>query len=139
MKVLLFVFLAGFVFFGCNRNKNQAENQARVIDYDFTYADFDQISAATFEMIIEPEKYRDTTVKIAGQFKTEIHEGKRIYAVQVQDEDGCCPAGMSFIPPENLMYPEDFPKQDQYLMVTGILKTTESDDELVYFADDLEF
>ena len=109
------------------------------IDLDLTNMNYNMISSITFEMLIEPEKYVEKTVKIKGKFYTEIYEEQRYYSVIIWDATQCCPAGMDFIPPDNMKYPDSFPSQEEIITVTGRLKEASADGNLLFYADKVEF
>ncbi|MBO4532906.1 MAG: hypothetical protein J5726_04325 [Treponema sp.] len=148
MKKLLFVTIAALLIFSCK--KNQVVSQEPVvqtepvvaepkIDYDLSNMNYNMISSITFEMLIEPQKYADKTVKISGQFYTEVEEDIRYYSVIIWDATLCCPAGMDFIPPDTMSFPEDFPPQESQITVTGILRENAEDGNLLFYADSVEF
>ena len=108
------------------------------IDLDLSSMNYNMISSITFEMLIEPQKYVDKSVKISGECHTEMYEGTRYYSVIVWDATQCCPAGLDFIPPEAFQFPDDFPQDGEKITVTGkMLEDTESG-ELLYVASSIE-
>ena len=115
------------------------------INYDLTKMNYNMISSLLFDFIINPKKYAGKSVKIDGQFETSVHENKRYFAVIKWDVTGCCPAGLDFIPPEDLNFPEDFPEKGTAVTVTGILQYTEDEEtddtvpgELQFIAYDMQ-
>lgn len=152
MKKVLFVLLIFSVVLisSCSKNKTaviektQPESEpkqepAPKIDYDLTNMGYNMLSGITFEMLIEPEKYVDKTVKISGQFYTEVEEGIRYYSVIIWDATLCCPAGMDFIPPETMQFPDDFPTAETQITVTGILRENVEEGNLLFYANKVEF
>ena len=152
MKKVLFVLLIFSVVLisSCSKNKTavieetQPESEpkqepAPKIDYDLTNMGYNMLSGITFEMLIEPEKYVDKTVKISGQFYTEVEEGIRYYSVIIWDATLCCPAGMDFIPPETMQFPDDFPTEETQITVTGILRENVEEGNLLFYANKVEF
>ncbi len=150
MKKNLIAFSAILIILitGCSKNKaapvqeapsEPAPAPAPKIDYDLSNMGYNMLSGITFEMLIEPEKYVDKTVKISGQFYTEVEEGIRYYSVIIWDATLCCPAGMDFIPPESMQFPDDFPEQESQITVTGILRENAKDGNLLFYADKVEF
>ena len=109
------------------------------IDFDLSNMNYNMISSITFEMLIEPEKYTDKSVKISGQFYTEVEEEVRYYSVIIWDATLCCPAGMDFIPPSTMKFPDDFPPQETQITVTGTLRENPEDGNLLFYADKVEF
>ena len=92
------------------------------IDLDFTKMNYNMASSIMFEMLIEPEKYIDKTVKISGQLETSIYEGNRYFSVINWDLTGCCPSGLNFIPPASMIYPDNFPESSSLITVIGTMK-----------------
>ena len=108
------------------------------IDYDLSNMNYNMVSAITFEMLVEPEKYVDKSVKISGQFYSEVYEEKRYYSVIVWDATLCCPAGLDFIPPQGFDFPDDFPELEQNITVTGKMSEDAESGELVFVASSIE-
>lgn len=92
------------------------------IDLDFTKMNYNMASSVMFEMMIEPEKYIDKTIKINGQFETSIYEENRYFAIINWDLTGCCPTGLNFIPPDSMIYPYSFPSNSSNITVIGTMK-----------------
>ena len=109
------------------------------IDFDLSNMNYNMISSITFEMLIEPEKYTDKTVKISGQFYTEVEKEVRYYSAIIWDATLCCPAGMDFIPPSTMKFPDDFPPEETQITVTGTLREKPEDGNLLFYANKVEF
>lgn len=92
------------------------------INFDFTKMNYNMACGIIFDMMIDPENYKNKTVKIKGQFATEVHEGNRMFAVIIWDSGGCCPTGLGIVPLEGKKYPDDFPKEGSEITVTGTLE-----------------
>ena len=92
------------------------------INFDFTKMNYNMATGIVFDMMIDPETYKNKTAKIKGQFTTEVHEGNRMFAVIVWDSGGCCPTGLGIVPLEEKKYPDDFPKEGSEVTVTGTLE-----------------
>ena len=149
-NLVMFFTLTCFLAFSCSKNKEtdavtQEKNDTVIqeesipkIDYDLTGMNYNMLSAITFEMLIEPEKYADKTVKISGQFYTEVENDIRYYSVIIWDATLCCPAGMDFIPPSTMTFPDDFPAEENQITVTGILKENAQDGNLLFYAEKVE-
>ena len=110
------------------------------IDLDFTKMNYNMASSIMFEMLVEPEKYIEKTVKIEGQFETSVYEGNRYFSVVNWDLTGCCPSGLNFIPPDSMEYPVDFPESSSLITVKGIMKEAFNgeDNQLYFFATNFE-
>ena len=154
VQAVLICLFAAIVFTACSKNKSREPEQTTTpeqaastgpepapvkIDYDLSNMNYNMVSSITFEMLVEPEKYTDKTVKISGQFYTEVEEGIRYYSVIIWDATLCCPAGMDFIPPASMQFPDDFPPEESQITVTGILRENPEDGNLLFYADKVEF
>lgn len=122
-----------------DRNKlpeNPLKEVPEKIDLDFTKMNYNMASSIMFEMMVEPEKYIDKNVKINGQFHTSVHEGTRYFAVINWDLTGCCPTGLNFIPPDNMVFPYFFPEGGSIITVTGTMKLASDgeNEQLCFFA-----
>lgn len=117
---------------------NPYKDVPKKIDLDFTKMNYNMASSVIFEMLIEPEKYLNKTVKIDGQFETSVYEGNRYFAVINWDLTGCCPSGLNFIPPDSMIYPYDFPEAGAFVTVTGAMKEAFNgkSNELYFFMED---
>ena len=130
LVALLFVFSVSVFsedFFSVNRQKQVSPSSK--VALDFTKMNYNIASGVIFDMMIAPQKYKDKTMKIHGQFYTEVHNDKRIFAILIWDLTGCCPTGMTIVPLSSMKYPADFPKQDEYVTVVGTLELLEMDGE----------
>ena len=94
-------------------------------DYDLSKMNYNMATAVVFDMMVSPGDYENKSVKITGQFASEIHEGERLYAVIMWDATGCCPTGLTVVPLEGKKYPQDFPKEGSQVTVTGKMKSIE--------------
>ena len=147
MKKYLIFLAAIFLCVSCGYSKNKAAKTtkesapASKIDFDMRNLNYNMVSAITFEMLVDPQKYDGKTAAISGQFYSEVYEGTRYYSVIVWDATLCCPAGMDFIPPEGLSYPKDFPQDEQKITVYGTLELEDTTDgsQLYFIADKIEF
>ncbi|MBR6913935.1 MAG: hypothetical protein IKN34_09075 [Treponema sp.] len=103
------------------------------INYDFTKLNYNIASGLLFDMLVSPDKYVNKTMKIHGQFYSENHDGMRSFAILIWDLTGCCPTGTMVAPLSEMKYPNDFPKNDEFVTVTGFLEKIKSgDDESLY-------
>lgn len=142
LQIFLFCFIS-ILLLSCSGKKNASAAEAdekskqSKIDYDLSGMNYNMVSAITFEMLIEPEKYINKSVKMRGNFHTEIYEGKRYFSVIVWDATQCCPAGLDFIPPQELEFPKDFPQEGESITVTGKMLLDENED-LIYTASSME-
>ena len=123
-------------FFSVNRPKRVSSTSK--VSLDFTKMNYNIASGVMFDMMISPQKYKNKTMKIHGQFYTDTHDGKRMFAILIWDLTGCCPSGMTLVPLSGMKYPSDFPKPDEYVTVTGTLEifNFEGEDAVYLVAED---
>ncbi len=108
------------------------------VDIDLSIMNFTMISSITFNMMVSPELFNGKRVKISGYFYTVVEGNKRYFSVVLWDPTGCCPAGMDFIPPASMKYPEDFPEAKEMITVIGTLKyADETGTSLLFLADEV--
>lgn len=122
-----------------NETVEIAKKDSNAIDLDLSRMNYNMMSSIVFDIMVVPENYVDKRIKTAGNFYTDEYEGKRYFSVLIWDNTGCCPAGLDFIPPEGMKYPENFPEADERISVTGVLKYLKEDGqtELVFQAEEI--
>lgn len=148
-----YLWISVFVIFSvmlnsCKKGKSSDEISAKAntddgthIDLDLSGMNYNMLSSVTFDIMVAPEKYVNKRIKTSGNFYTSVYEGTRYFSAILWDPTGCCPAGMDFIPPESMKYPEDFPALDEKITVTGkmIYQETDGQKYLVYQAEEVLF
>ena len=97
------------------------------IDVDLTALSSTMVYAEVCNMMVDPEPYVGKTVKMAGLFSSFHDEAndKYYFACIVMDATQCCAQGIEFVPEEDLRFPEDFPKEEDEITVTGVFDTYE--------------
>ena len=150
-KFFTFVFISILIFgtFSCSKKKaastqsteaeivNNTEIQkiqepeqikeTEKIDLDLSNMNYNMLSSVLFDLMTMPENYENKRIKISGGYYESEYEGKKYFSVITWDATACCPAGIDFVPPDTMKYPDDFPAQDQQITVTGLLKNIEED------------
>lgn len=139
-KSIILLAVVLFLISSCSKKK-PVSIPSQEFDLDFTKMNYNMTSSILFEMLIEPEKYVNKSVKISGQFETAVYEGTRYFSVINWDATGCCPTGIDFIPPSTMNYPEDFPESGTTITVTGTMKTVPNDEDnrLFFFATSVDY
>lgn len=130
----VFILIFCLALLSCGNKKTQpTDNDARAVELDLTVMSPTMIYSTIFEMLIEPELYENKNVKVSGFFNSFIDEtsGNRYYAIIIPDATACCKQGMEFIW-LNHSYPEDFPKENQNITISGIYRTTTLDGGISY-------
>lgn len=143
-----FFLLLSVMFYSCKKGKTVDEtskttstDDSTQIDLDLSEMNYNMLSSITFDIMVAPEKYVNKRVKAAGNFYTSVYEGTRYFSAIILDSTGCCPAGMDFIPPDSMKYPEDFPEMDEKITVIGrmIYKEIDGQKSLIYQAEEILF
>lgn len=95
------------------------------VDYDLSKMNYNMISAVTFDMAMNGEKYLGKKIKIKGQFFSMVNEEvkQRFYACLIYDATACCQVGLDFVLNGNKKYPDDFPKEMSLIEITGVYET----------------
>ena len=76
LQIFLFCFIS-ILILSCSGKKNASaaaeaesvKSEQSKIDYDLSGMNYNMVSAITFEMLIEPEKYINKSVKMRGSFQ----------------------------------------------------------------------
>lgn len=97
------------------------------VDYDLTKMNANMVYAQVFNLMLEPQKFENSTFKIQGSFiKANGPEGQPAYAVIIKDALACCQQGLEFI--------WDFagaePQIEQEILVIGKYTLTTTPDGL---------
>ena len=97
--------------------------KAEVIDmsnYDerLTYIEITKIVA-------DPRNYEGNTIKFSGKFVVEEDSvtGERTYLCVVTDTTQCCSSYIEFDLGEDAVYPNDYPKSNAKISISGTLET----------------
>lgn len=119
--VIFGVLFSSILLISAKKQKDDLQpSDNKKYDLDFTKMNFNMASGITFDILIDPEKYENKTVKIYGQFMTSVHDGKRTYSIVVWDNTSCCPTGLSLLPENpSAKYPADFPKAESFVTASG--------------------
>ncbi len=97
------------------------------VDYDLTKMNANMVYAQVFNLMLEPQKFENSTFKIQGSFiKANGPKGQPVYAVIIKDALACCQQGLEFI--------WDFagaePQIEQEILVIGKYTLTTTPDGL---------
>ena len=99
------------------------------IDLDLTKMSATMIYSTIFDMLVMAEEYQNKTIKVKGNFNilTDSFDGNPHYAILIPDATACCVQGLEFLWEGNHTYPQDFPQQDQEIILTGIYRVVEDE------------
>lgn len=108
--------------------KQNAMTATEGVDFDLTVMNANMIYAQVFDMMMQPEVYRDKIFKISGDYyQLPDNKGKMTNAVIIRDALACCQQGLEFV--------WDFggavPAQETPITVTGPFKITTDSDGLL--------
>lgn len=101
-------------------------------DYDFSRMDKTMMYTQIYNMLKEPDKYKGKVVRMQGTFGHYYDEktGKHYYGCVVMDATACCSTGMEFSRKGRHNYPENYPKLDEPIIVTGRFSSYKEGKEL---------
>ena len=90
-------------------------------DYDFSRMDKTMMYTQIYNMLKTPDKYKGKIVRMQGKFGHYYDEktGKHYFGCVVMDATACCSTGMEFSRKGRHNYPENYPKLDEPIIVTG--------------------
>ncbi len=119
-----------------NEIKNQAtlttQNPSKGL-IDLTTMNSTMIYSQVFDMMIMPDEYENTDIKVKGYFQVYNYEGNpdKYLSVVIPDATQCCQQGIEFIFPGK-EYPKDFPDIGSQIEVTGRFCMTYTKDNALY-------
>ena len=87
------------------------------------------VFAHIYNMMISPDEYLGKTIVMTGEFVVyEDPESGVVYtACLIVDALACCAQGLEFVLDETLVYPEDYPKLNANITVSGTFELYEED------------
>ncbi|MCQ2593026.1 MAG: hypothetical protein MJ188_09615 [Treponema sp.] len=120
-------------------SKMEVQQTSNPIDLDLSVMSYTMFSSIVFDVMVTPEKYANKRIKVSGNYYSSVYDGQRYFSVLNWDATGCCPAGFDFIPLPAMHFPEDFPQDDEKIIVTGTLKyADEAKNALLFYAEEIK-
>ncbi len=111
-----------------SRTESSATYPASIskIDLDLTKMSATMIYSTIFDMLVMAQEYQDKTVKIKGNFNIleDSADGSKHMAILIPDATACCVQGIELFWEEN---PQNYPQQDQEIILTGIYRVVEDE------------
>ena len=108
--------------------KQKAMTAIEGVDFDISVMNANMVYAQVFDMMMQPEVYRDKIIKIAGDYyQLPDNKGKMTNAVIIRDALACCQQGMEF----KWDFGEAVPEQETHITVTGPFKITTDSEGLM--------
>ncbi len=108
--------------------KQKAMTATEGVDYDLSKMNSNMIYAQVFDMMMQPEVYKDKIIRISGDYyQLPDNKGKMTNAVIIRDALACCQQGLEFV----WDFGGSVPAQETPLTVTGVYKITTDSDGLM--------
>ena len=116
-----------------NNIKTEEQKQSNVTEsenIDLTEFSKTMAFAEISNIFMTPKEYIGKTVKVRGTFgyfqaydeHSQPIPDKYHFMVVIADEMGCCGVAMEFLPGEECVFPDDFPNEEEEIIVSGIIK-----------------
>jgi len=102
------------------------------VDYDFSKMDKNMMYTHIYNMLKTPDDYLGKVVRMQGTFGHYYDEktGKHYFGCVVMDATACCSTGMEFSRKGKHNYPDNYPKIDEPIIVTGRFSSYKEGKEL---------
>lgn len=105
---------------------------------DLTLLGSSMVYGEVFSMVNNPEQYLNKQVKVAGAYFPSYYEetDKYYHYVVIADATACCQSGLEFIwLGHEEEYPENYPKDGDTIIFTGIYKKYEELGKTYYYLE----
>lgn len=93
------------------------------VDIDLTAMSGTMVYSEVLNMQQKPDDYYGKIVKMQGPFNVTELDNNRYFACVIKDATACCATGIEFEWEGDHSYPEDYPKPDTEITVTGEFTT----------------
>jgi hypothetical protein len=103
------------------RDVYDLQSTYKKVDYDFSKMDKNMMYTQIYNMLKKPDEYKGKIVRMQGTFGHYYDEktGKHYFGCVVMDATACCSTGMEFSRKGKHTYPDNYPKMDEPIIVTG--------------------
>ena len=108
------------------------------VDIDLTVLTANMVYAEVYNMMMNPDEYLGKTIKVSGPYFPLYYDVMDNYYhyVMIEDALACCENGMEFIWDEGShVYPDEYPKEDDMIEISGELKCYEEEGYIYYYLD----
>ncbi|MBE5944497.1 MAG: hypothetical protein E7258_06215 [Lachnospiraceae bacterium] len=108
------------------------------VDIDMTVMPANMVFSQVSHIMRDPDSYLGKTMKIQGPYYALYYDvtGNYYHYVIITDAQACCESGFEFIWDEGAhTYPDEYPKDDQEIVISGELKCYEEEDYIYYYLD----
>jgi len=108
--------------------KQKAMTATEGVDFDISVMNANMVYAQVFDMMMQPEVYKDKIIRISGDYyQLPDNKGNMTNAVIIRDALACCQQGMEF----KWDFGEAVPVQETHITVTGPFKITTDSEGLM--------
>lgn len=106
---------------------NAPSGQSTDIDVDLTAMSSTMVYSQVYDMLTFPENYVGKTIKVKGQYYAAYSDETKQYYhfVVIADATACCQQGLEFLWLGDHRYPEDYPKKNSQIEITGVFELYE--------------
>jgi len=127
---LLCILATGCAGIGTGIDKSQGNSPAvgvaspavGAVDVDLTALGSTMVYAEVYNMMTNPKGYMGKTIKMEGPYNASYFDETGLYYhyVIIEDATACCQQGLEFIWNGEHTYPDDYPKEQERIEVTGV-------------------
>lgn len=111
----------------------KSEPVSNKVDLDLTQMNANMIYAEVFNMLIEPENYKNKNIKISGYFNifTNENTNEKYYAIIIPDALECCQQGLELVwLGEHSL--DEYPSQGEKITIVGRYTIRELENGITY-------
>ena len=138
MKKHLYLWIIIFILFLTLVSCGETKEKDTDIDYDLTVMGPQMVYATVNDMLTNPNKYLNKTIKIVGQFSVfkDDTTNKEYPSIIIQDATLCCANGIEIVLRGDPKYPDGYPTLNTYITIVGRYETyTEGKDLYCHLVD----
>lgn len=105
------------------------------VDYDLSQMSPDLVYASVYQLMVDPFDFEGKVFRMTGNYYATWYDPTQRYYhyLVIEDAAACCAQGIEFVMGDgSAKYPEEYPKSNAVLEVTGVFETyrEEGDDRL---------
>ncbi len=103
-------------------------------DIDLTKLSSTMVFSEVYNMMISPEEYVGKTMKAEGIFQVyQDSNNRNFYALVIADATACCQQGLELIWDGDHTYPDDYPKENSEIEITGVYQSYMEEGNTYYY------
>ena len=108
--------------FGC-QPANESADSGKTYDVDLTKLSSTMVYSEVYNMISTPDNYMGKSVKMKGTFNYGTGDDRYYFACLIADATACCSQGIEFVLRDARIFPDEYPKVGEEIVVEGIFDT----------------